>query len=212
MRIACLVAVLATLAGATVVECDLSFARSDLKLELQNGFTTVYLPHCVPTWDIGAPSLPILVAQMVIPQGIRVAHVRVTPTAATEILTCSLDVWPVQEPRPVSESLPARLTEPDPRYYGSSPYPAEVAVAGKRGSMFGYNIASVFVAPIQYTASSRTLDLHPALHLELELVPDDYSRQIVGSRSERARRRIASSLVRLVLNPEDVSRFAPKEQ
>ena len=172
----------------------------------------VSLPRCVPTWDIGAPSLPIFVAQMVMPQGTRVGYVRVTPTATTEILTCSLDVWPVQEPQPVSESRPTSLTEPDPRYYGNSPYPAEVAVAGKRGSMFGYNIASVFVAPIQYTASSRTLALHPGLHLELELVPDDYSRQAVGRRSERARRRIESSLVRLVLNPEDVSRFAPNGQ
>ena len=209
MRIASLVAVLVALASAMVVECDLNFARSDLKLELQNGFTTVSLPRCIPTWDIGAPSLPILVAQMVIPQGTRVVHVRVTPTAATEIIPCSLEVWPVQKPRPVSDSLPAGLTEPDPRYYGNSLYPGEVATAGKRGSMFGYNISSVFVAPIQYTASSRTLSLHPALHLELELVPDDYSRQAVGRRSERARRRIESSLVRLVLNPQDVHGYAP---
>jgi len=212
MKFMCLVTILAASASAMVVECDLDFARSDLRLEPQNGFTTVSMPRCVPTWDIGAPSLPIFVARMVIPQGTRVAHVKVTPTAATEILSCSLDVWPVQEPRQVSESLPASLTEPDPRYYGNCPYPAEVATVAKRGSMFGYNIASVFVAPIQYTASSRTLALHPGLHLELEIVSDDYDRQAVGRRSEQARRRIESSLVRLVLNPEDVSRFAPKEQ
>ena len=211
MKLVSLLAMLVASASAMVVECDLDFARSDLKLELQNSFTTVSMPGCVPTWDVGAPSLPVFIALMVIPQGTRVAQVRVTSVAA-EILPCSLDVWPVQEPRRVSESLAAGLTEPDPRYYGNCPYPTEVAVVGKRGSMFGYNIASVLVAPVQYTAGSRTLCLHPALHLELDLVPDDYCRQPVVRRSERARSMIESSLVRLVLNPDDVSRFAPNGQ
>lgn len=209
MRIGSLVAVLVALASATVVECDLSFARSNLKLEIQNGFTTVDLPHCVPSWDVGAPSLPIFVAQMVIPQGTRVAHVSVTTTAATEVISCSLDVWPVQIPQVISASQSAILTGPNPRYYGMSPYPAEVATVATRGSMFGYNIASVFVAPVQYTAGSGTLAFHPALHLELETVSDDYVQQPVFRRSERARRRIESSIVRLVLNPQDVHEYAP---
>lgn len=212
MRIAYLVALTIALASATVVKGDLSFTRSDLRLEVQSGFTTVSLPRCISALDVGAPSLPIFVARIVIPQGTHVARVSTTPTAAAEVLICSLEVWPVQEPRSVSGTLPVGFTEPDPLYYGNSPYPADVAVVGKRGSLFGYNIASVFVAPVQYTASGRTLTFHPALNLRLETEPDDCAQQSAVKRGGLARRRIESSIERLVLNPADVSRFAPKER
>lgn len=209
MKLVSLLVVLVVTVSAMTMECEVSFTRDSLKVESQGGFTAVSLPRCASTWDVGAPSLPIFVAQLVIPQAMRVVRVSVTPLVATETIPCLYDVWPVQEPRPVSDNGPASLTEPDPRYYGEQPYPSEIATAGKRGSMFGYNIASVFVAPVQYTASQKTLVFHPALRLEVELVPDDYVRQEVVNRSEKTRTRIEAAIQRLALNPGDVSRYAP---
>jgi hypothetical protein len=98
---------------------------------------------------------------------------------------------------------------PDPKYYGSS-YPAEVATAGHQGSMFGYNIASVFVAPVQYNGTDKSLVLHPRVRFTIELEPADLGYLRPGNRSEEARRRVEATVASIVLNPKDVGACAPR--
>ena len=200
---------LLSLAGAMTMDCDLSFTPPALSIELRDDYTAVALPGCVPTWEVGAPSLPIQIVQLCIPQGTRIGKVTVVSPVPAETIPVTCEVWPVQEPRQISDDSPHSFTLPDPEYYDANPYPLEVAVAGKRGSMFGYNIASIFVAPVQYTSSQKTLVFHPELRLEIKLVPDDYVQVEVVNRSEKARTRIESTIRRLVRNPEDVFRYAP---
>jgi len=129
--------------GATV-SGEMVFDREQLVLGTADGMTTVSLGRCVSAWETGAPSVPIAVAQLVVPQGMKV--VGVTVDALDTETVGEFDVYPVQPARPLSDPGPFEYVPPDPRFYGAV-YPGQVVTAGHQGSMFGYNIASVFVAP-----------------------------------------------------------------
>ena len=125
-----------------------------------------------------------------------------------ETISGAFDVYPVQPPRALSDPGPFEFAPPDPKYYGST-YPGEIVVAGHQGSMFGYNIASVFVAPVQYSGTDRSLVFHPRVRFTLELEPADLGYLRPGNRSPEARRRVEAQIASIVLNPQDVAACAP---
>lgn len=197
--------------GATI-SGQVEFDRNELLLAEQDGMTTVSLSRCVGAWEIGAPSVPVAVVQLVVPQGLRVTGVRVDALETDEV--GQFELYPVQPPRPVSDPGPfdlgdvGRSVPPDPRYYGST-YPVEVATLGHQGSMFGYNIASVFVAPVQYDGTSGRLSFHSRVSFTLDLEPADLGYLPVRNRSDASRQRIEAQVASIVLNPEDVAAYAP---
>jgi hypothetical protein len=195
-------------ARATAVTGDVSFDRANLQMSTEGGQTVVSIAGFASTWEVGAPTLPVAVYRFVIPQGMAVSAVQLTGLE-TDPVEGAYRVYPVQEPRPVSSDEPPGPTPPDPRFYGASPYPGQVAVAGSQGMMFGYNIASVVVAPVQYTASEEKLVFHPRVAFSLVLQPDEGYRKTCLNRSDSARDRIEEQLGRVVTNPQDLSRFAP---
>jgi len=199
--------VLAALAAAATVTGELTFDRGQLTLKPMDGMTGVSLGRCVGAWEVGAPAVPIAVAQLVVPPGMKVMGVTVD-AVETETLPGRFDVYPVQPPRVISDPEPSAYVPPDPKYYGAV-YPGEVATAGHQGSFFGYNIASVFVAPVQYSGADKSLVFHPRVRFTLELEPADLDYLRPGNRSLEARRRVEAQVASIVLNPEDVARFAP---
>jgi hypothetical protein len=66
--------------------------------------------------------------------------------------------------------------------------------------MFGYTIATVFVAPLQYAAADRRLLFRPAVRVELEM--EQGERPAAAPLNGASRERIEALLARLVLNPE----------
>ena len=196
------------IAAAVTVSGGLSFDRDGLMLTETEGMTVVSLAECGATWEVGAPSLPIAVAHLVIPQDMKVTGIRLD-YYETEPVEGEFDVWPVQKPRPISESGPFEYVSPDPAYYGAFQYPSDVVTSGGQGSMSGYNIASVFVAPVQHTADERKLVFHPEVRFTVEMESEELDVVRIRNRSEAARRRIEENLAGLVLNPEDLAGFAP---
>ena len=190
------------------VPAEMTFDRAQLALTVRDGLTAVSYGRCVAAWETGAPSLPIAVAQLVVPQGMKVTAVRLD-VVETETIPGAFDVYPVQPPRPLSDPGPFKFAPSDPKYYGSA-YPREVATAGHQGSMFGYNIASVFVAPVQYNGADKSLVFHPRVRFTLELEPADLGYLRPGSRSPESRRRVEAQIAALVLNPQDVAVCAPR--
>ena len=194
------------LAGAVTVECGFDAGR--LELRETDGMTVVGLPGCVPAWETGAPAVPVYVVQAVVPQGMKVTGVTLLGHE-TEPVAGEYDVYPVQPPRPLSDPGPFEFTPADPRFYGLPAYPAEVVTAAHQGSMFGYNIASAFVAPVQYLPGEKKLLFHPNVKFAFELEPADLGYLEVRNRSPEAVRRIEAQLASFVVNPEDISRYAP---
>jgi len=189
------------------VPAEMTFDRTQLALTEQDELTVVTLGRCVSTWETGAPSLPIAVAQLVVPQDMKVVSVRLD-AVETETIPGALDIYPVQRPRPLSDPGPFEFAPPDTKYYDSL-YPGSVVAAGHQGSMFGYNIASVFIAPVQYNGTDRSLVFHPRVRFTLELEPADLGYLRPGNRSPEARRRVEAQIASIVLNPQDVAACAP---
>jgi hypothetical protein len=203
-------AILAVVAmsAAAMVSGEMDFDRSELLLAPTDGMTTVSLGRCVSAWEAGAPAVPIAVAQLVVPQDLKVGSVRLDAVEA-ETVPGTFDVYPVQPPRALSDPGPFEFVPADPKYYGSS-YPPEIVTAGHQGSMFGYNIASVFVAPVQYDGTKKSLVFHSRVRFTLELEPADLGYLRPGNRSAEARRRIEAQVANIVLNPQDVAACAPR--
>ena len=207
MKASALFLVSLTCALALTISGELSFDRNRLAFNERDGMTFVSLERHTSTWEVGAPSLPVAVAQYVVPPDMKVVAVRLD-VAETETIPGTFDIYPVQPPRAISDSGPFEFQSPDPNYYRAV-YPGDVATAGHQGSMFGYNIASVFVAPVQYNGADKSLVFHPRVRFVLELEPAALGYLPPGHRSAATLRRIETEISSIVLNPRDVGACAP---
>jgi hypothetical protein len=198
---------MAAFAAAATVTGELAFDGSELVLGETDGMTTVSLGRDVSAWETGAPAVPIAVAQLVVPQDMKVVAVRLD-VAETETVPGTFDVYPVQPPRALSDPGPFEFLPADPKYYGSV-YPPEIVTTAHQGSMFGYNIASVFVAPVQFDGTNKSLVFHARVRFTLELEPADLGYLRPGRRSAEARRRVEAQVAAIVLNPQDIAACAP---
>jgi hypothetical protein len=198
----------ATFALALTINGEMTFDRSRLGLNERDGMTAVSLYRLTSTWEVGAPSLPIAIAQLVVPPDMKLVAVRLE-AAKAETIPGTLHACPVQPPRAMTDPGPLTYVPPDPKYYGST-YPTKVATAGRQGSMFGYNIVSIFVAPVQYNGADKSLVFHPCVRFTLELEPADLGYLRPGYRSPEARRRVEDCIASIVLNPQDIATYAPR--
>jgi hypothetical protein len=207
VRLTAVVALVVASAYGLTLPAEMTFDRAELALSERDGMAVVSLGRSASTWETGAPSLPIAVAQLVVPQNVKVTGVRLD-AVESETIPGAYDVYPVQPPRVLSDPGPFAFVPADPKYYGSV-YPPEVVTAGHQGSMFGYNIVSVFIAPVQYDGAKKSLVFHSRVRFTLELEPADLGYLRPGNRSPEARRRIEAQIASIVLNPQDIAACAP---
>ncbi len=86
--------------------------------------------------------------------------------------------------------------------------PELVHVAGQN-SIQGYNLASLLVYPLQCSPQRKTLKLRGKLSLDFALEPVDLDYLPMGKRSKAERAAIKDDVRSVVVNPDNVSRFAP---
>lgn len=211
-RLVMLLGFLAILAAVTPAEeltFVVSFEDSTLRLGTAQGYNVMSMAGATSIPSPGAPALPQRGFNIAVPQGMRVVAVRASALESNR-LPGRFYVYPSQPPVPTSDPGIPRFVPPDPAIYASqSAYPSALAALAGQGSMFGYNIASVLVTPVQYTPAESTLVLNRVISLELTLEPAELAYLPVGKRDDRTRARIEDDLKSYVLNPEDLSRFAP---
>ena len=197
---------LVALAGA--MNNEVLFDQKNLVLNQKDGMTTVAMSGCVQAFEIGAPSVPIKAIHLVVPQGVKVTGVRIEEVKS-ENLSGEYEIYPVQEAMPLSDPEPTHFVSPDPKFYGSFDYPKKIMSIGNQGSVFGYNIVSLFVAPVQYNAVQKQLKFNSKIRFSLEFESAELKNQPPGYRSPEARQQIESMLAKFVHNPEDLSQYAP---
>jgi len=175
-------------------------------------YDLVVLEGAAMTTQVGAPSLPAIAVNVVVPQDMRVTGVILVP-AISDSLEGSFFIMPVQRPQPISNTGKPSSVPPDPVIYNSDePYPKALGMLAGQSSMRGYNVASLIVCPLQYSPKNRTLRFLRKLTLSLTMEPADLGYLPVGRRSREARDSIDKDIRSVVVNPDDVSRFAPKER
>jgi hypothetical protein len=202
--------ILAALAArAAALQLTLDLSGRELRLSKSGQYDFVVLEGAAMTTAVGAPSLPAMAVNVVLPQDMRVTGAACSP-ASTEDAEGLFLILPAQPPRPLSDTGRAEFVAPDPFIYGSAAaYPAELVRVAGQNSMQGYNLASLLIYPLQYSPQQKTLRFHSKLSLDLSLEPADLGYLPVGKRSEERRRAVEADVRSVVVNPDDVSRFAP---
>jgi len=203
------IVVAALAARAAGLELTLDLSGRELRFSKSGQYDFVVLEGAAMTTAVGAPALPALAVNVVVPQGMRVTGVTCSP-AATEAVEGSFIILPAQPPRTLSDTGRIEFVPPDPGVYGSAAaYPSELVRVTSQNSMQGYNVASLLVYPLQYSPQQKALQFHSKLSLELSFEPADLGYLPVGKRSEERRRAAEADVRSVVVNPDDVSRFAP---
>jgi hypothetical protein len=181
-------------------------SADDLLFTSMDGFDVVMLKGGVQTCEVGEPCIPFLAANFVIPPGAEITKVEVIEKETVE-LPGVFDIYPVQEPRPISSQRDFEFVEPDPAIYGSSaPYPGEDIVSFPAGSMSGFRIAGIFVYPIRYIPSEKKLQLMTSMTVRIEYeegVGEVFS--LTNKQKEVFKKAVSS----IVTNRCDVEAFAP---
>ncbi len=209
LRILCVLALAALAAYGADQSLTLDLSGRELRFSRSGQYDFVVLKGAAMTTEVGAPSLPALAVNVVVPQDMRVTSVACSP-AATDEVEGSFLILPAQPPRTLSDTEPVPVVPPDPLVYNNAaPYPPVLARVAGQGSMQGYNVASLLVYPLQYSPRQRTLKFHRRLVLDLALEAADLGYLAVGRRSPERREAAEDDVRAIVVNPGDVSRFAP---
>jgi hypothetical protein len=185
------------------------FDPGALTFEKRGEYDVVRIPGGVSTGRPGEPSLPHKSVMVLIPAGARVLSASLISSRVTEV-PGKYRLLPTQVPQPLDQSTPQPgFTVPNTVIYGSnSPYPVEQVSLTGQSAMSGYELVSLTVSPLRYIPSEGRLQL--ATRLEVKITYEE------GARPRRHYRRTARGedfyhdlVRRLVVNPGDISRFAP---
>ena len=212
MKALCVLALTALQACAGGQPLILDMSDREMTFTKSGSYDLVVLSGAAMTTVVGAPSLPAVAVTVVVPQNMRVTGVACGPVV-TDDVEGSFIIMPTQKPQPITDPRRPSFVPPDPAIYNSdAPYPAELGRLVGQNSMQGYNVASLLVYPLQFSPRSRTLRFHRKLTVDLTMEPADLGYLPVGRRSKETREAIENDVRSVVVNPDDVSRFAPKAQ
>jgi hypothetical protein len=205
LSVIALVAVV-TVAGAASVSQTLSFSPADLKLGTRDGFTTVDFAGKPHIDLLGAPDLPVVPVQVVIPATARVTGFEVTSVNEQPVPGVH-SVLPVQYPTAYSDNYPFRpFVQPRAEYYSvDAQFPPQPAELTAEGTKSGYRLASFRVYPVRYNPVTRTLTVTTRLTVRVSYTT---GLNHAAGRTEMQLAMHGDELRRLVLNPGDVARFA----
>ena len=164
------------------------------------------------TSEPGYPNLPLAVYNVVIPPDAELTGVDVV-SISTKTMTGEYNIFPSQRPQVLSNA-DSRLANggnefvpPDAKAYASSEaYPARAVSFTPSGSMGGYRIASIQVAPVRYYAAEKRLDVVTRIQVAVRY---ERSRHEVVKLDQSQVDLMGENVRALVANPERVSGWAP---
>jgi hypothetical protein len=186
-----------------------SYDLRDLVLAKASDYDVVELRGALPLVKPGEPRLPQVIQSVAIPAGADPVSVELLAEEWID-LPGTFRVAPSQPdvrlPRR-GETFSPTIYPPDPRVYASTdPYPETKVRLLSDGTMSGYRLANVELFPVRYIPATGKLQFATRLVYRL-----NYTENRVDARvATRKQQDVFGNAVRqLVVNPEDVSRFAP---
>ena len=184
-----------------------NYPAEAVQLGTQDGYTTVDLGMSAHINNLGEPDLPCLPYQVVIPADAEVTGLEIL-SYKEEPLPGTYQVLPVQHPIPWKKDYqPLPFVPPDPKVYGQNKvWPEKPAIFAHTGSKSGYRIASFLIYPVRYNPVTRRLFLITSITVRVNY---ETGKHHVPAYSEMQLKMFGDQVKMLVLNPEDVDRFAP---
>jgi len=141
-------------------------------------FTKIELHECFSYADPGHPTLPVFIAQILLPQGTNVANMYVTSTKSIPLLEdiCTKPILPEQEYLTLSNHQQPRFIMDTEIYNSTTPVFKSIYEDGGIGYCRGYAIQTIYLYPVTYIPKTAVLSYFPEITIHLELTyPKEYT-------------------------------------
>jgi|GEM_PF-4497013 len=196
----------AQLFGGTI-EKVISIPESELFFSKESGYDVVFLPRAFSVGEIGSPFLPAVNIKILIPANATGWKVEIVSCEKQQI-TGEFNILPEQRPIMLNSTVVPEFAEPNQEVYNSNePYPRKlVSQTIHTGTKCGYRIVDFFVYPLQYIPKEKKLVLYTNIKIRLSY---DEGTHMVKPVSERQKEVFGKTVNQMVINKEDLQRFAP---
>ncbi len=206
-----LLVVIVPLVAGTITR-TVTFSTQDLILTEVDDYDVVEIKDHTVLVDPGAPRIPWVIQKVVIPAGAVPVGVRIIAEDWQDIPGV-FNVVPAQRDVPLpmpGKTFEPELVPPDPDIYSRDRlYPETKIKYGGTGNMNGYRIAHVEIFPVRYNPVQKSLQMATTITYQL----DYEDNRVAGVIATQRQQAVFGNAVRsLVVNPEDVMRFAPRVQ
>jgi len=187
-----------------------TFSQDDLIFSKVDGYDVVELRGYPAFIDAGKPRVPRAVQALLIPAGARPTTVEIIAEDWID-LAGTYNVVPAQPD--VRLPMPGRVFTPEeypphPEVYGSeNPYPEVKMRLSGSGSMGGYRIAHIEMFPVRYMPVRGVLQFAERIIYRVEYEEHQVTDVCATSRQREV---FGEAVRRVVVNPEDIARFAPR--
>ena len=186
---------------------EVAFAKTDLMFSDYENFDVVTLARYGTTGQIGKPYLPQASVSVVIPPGARVTRVEII-SSESEILPGTYKIMPAQPPEPVGSEKSSVILN-NINYHAVTPFPGKLVQHAYTGSRGGYQVAGIFIYPLQYVPSEKSLRFYSSV--KFRVIYQESTRPVTAK--TQAQIEVFGDMVEdMVTNPEDVGRWAPAVQ
>lgn len=183
---------------------EVTFEQTSLSFSKYDGYDVVNLRRHGSTGEIGKPFLPQASFSVVIPPGARVKRVEII-SSESEVLPGTYKIMPTQPPRPISSVEPS-VVHNSISYNAITPYPGKLVQHAHIGSRGGYQVAGIFIYPLQYVPSEKSLRFYS--RVKFKVIYQEGARPVMAKTPTQIE--VFGDMVeKMVINPEDVSGWAP---
>ncbi|MDP8226776.1 MAG: C25 family cysteine peptidase, partial [Candidatus Celaenobacter polaris] len=185
----------------------ITFSLEDFTFAKQNTYNVINPPknnNYVFTTGIGEPQLPVKIINLSIPFDKEIDEVKIVSHEA-EILKGEFLLFPVQQPKILSDDSPYEFITPDPAVYEKrGNYPENIIQKGKSGFLAGYHIGSILVIPFQYDPVNRELTFITELEVEITYAESKKTVVAINQRSTTAQEFLNNQLSNIIYNKSDI--------
>jgi len=191
------------------LQFTLEFSRGDLVFSKAGTYDVVEMRGYPCITEPGKPRLPVVIKRVLIPSDAVPVGVKIVDIE-TEEISGEYYIYPAQPDVPLpmpGKEFKVKEYGPDEAVYNSRGlFPGEVIGITGSGRKNGYRLVHVRIYPLRYIPVERKLVLVKRIRFEVEYVEGKESGYVPN---ERIREEAGRYVKKLVINPEDVERFAP---
>jgi hypothetical protein len=145
----------------------LTFNLNDLKFDTIENFNQPFFDKCQYTNIVGAPRMPFISKQYILPKNAEILSIVLSDTSKT-VLSGSYLVYPAQTPGILDGRPAPPFVQPDSFYYSSIlRYSGNVCEVVTLTNYFGYHMIKLRIYPLQYIAALRQLILFSSITINI---------------------------------------------
>src|SRR5690606_17769079 len=191
-----------TVTGMSQIPYTFSAQPSDFQITTEQSYTTVKSQESSEfTTEVGAPQLPIIKRNFVLPAGSVVTNINFTNSSST-LIADNVTVFPVQHPQDwVTDHA---FVSPSSIIYNSlTSYPANTVIKTVDENTQGYHIVTLDICPFSYIPGKKKLYLYQniTINIQYNVGSIEYQERITVNRNELNKDWVSS----IVSNPSLLS-------